>query len=198
MLATSSQTISFRPQPASFCKLPPTSEKISFLEQSEMCKPTDLITRRRRHRPVYLAPSYVTMDATNDEESPADATLQHYHPQDVAPHSSEQQAESSTKPETTRNGGGAASIPPSARICNVGKRVYQVLVDLLLVIWVVLMSFLVYDVDICVIKGEDDDVEPLIDDEYVVARGLSRRVIIRNEQQNRQSARSIMTGVSLM
>jgi hypothetical protein len=139
------------------------------------------------------------MDATNDEESPADATLQHYQPQDVAPHSLEQQAESSTKPETTRNGGGGAeSIPPSARICNVGMRIYPVLVDLLLVIWVVIMSFLVYDVDICVIKGEDDDVEPLIDDEYVVARGLSRLITIRNEQQNRQSARSKMTGVSLM
>jgi lipopolysaccharide/colanic/teichoic acid biosynthesis glycosyltransferase len=59
-------------------------------------------------------------------------------------HQPEQQAKSSTKLEATTNGSSAESIPPSARICKVGKIVYQVHVDLLLVIWVVLMSFLVY------------------------------------------------------
>lgn len=55
------------------------------------------------------------------------------------------------------------------------------------------------DVDVCIIKGEDDYVEPLIDGKcVVVVSRLSRWVIIQNEQQNSQPARSRMAGVNLI
>jgi hypothetical protein len=55
-------------------------------------------------------PVQVSVEATNDEEYPADATLQHYQLQDIALHSSEQQAKSLTKLETTTNRGNARAF----------------------------------------------------------------------------------------
>ena len=60
------------------------------------------------------------------------------------------------------------------------------------------MSILIYDVDVCVIKANDDDGGPLVDDEHIVVRGPSRRVVIRNEQQDSHSIPTRMTGVNLI
>lgn len=62
-----------------------------------------------------------------------------------------------------------------------------------LVVFVVLMSFFVYDVDIYIVKG-DDEQEPPSQEPW----GPSGRVVVRNEQQDGQSLRARMTSVNLV
>jgi hypothetical protein len=128
----------------------------------------------------------------HDEESPAvDITIPHQ-PQQERENSPqlEQQEGPSTILTTTAHG--TKCIPLSLRIhvCSIGKSIYPGFIDLLMIVGVLLLSFLVYDVDICVVKGQDED--QFIQEQDVIT-GPSGRIVIRNGEQDLNGGPSIRT-----
>jgi len=81
----------------------------------------------------------------------------------------------------------------SSLVWSFFKNTYQGLADLVLVIAVVLMSFFIYDVDVCIIKGEDEQ-EAI--NRQVSWGTPSGRVVVRNEDD--QSLRARMTSMNLV
>lgn len=152
---------------------------------------------------MYLAPSHFMMQANSgnddvptqddgiDEESPI--VIPQNHQEEYAPVAPLLRQEESTTSTTTDVN---KINTPSLRIhvCSLIKSIFQGVIDLFLVIAVILMSFLDYDVDVCIVKGDE---EPLIEEEDTV-RGPSGRVIVRNGEQDDQSLRARMVGANLV
>lgn len=160
-----------------------------------MCKPTDL-SARRRHRPTYLAPSPILI--ANDEipaenavdvESAATTTQEGQEtPQESIPSSSSTLTSSESSPN--------ACAKHRSTIWSFIRYIYHGIMDVALVIFVILMSFFIYDVDVSIVKDEGDrDTSAASSQE---SWGTSGRVVVRNEEDGQQSLRTRMASANLV